>query len=65
MLPLILSHTKRAHTRLNWHERLIRNRRGSDAAQITIRLFGVPQAFACLLGLMGGERQQASSSSLS
>ena len=47
----ILSRAQRAHTRLSWTERLARNVRGSAANQVTIRLFGVPEAFASSLGL--------------
>jgi hypothetical protein len=49
---VILSRAQRAHSRLSWEERLARNGRTSDAPQITIKLFGVPQAFALWLGLM-------------
>lgn len=42
----LLSRAQRAHTRLNWQERLARNERAPDAGRITIQLFGVPTAFA-------------------
>jgi hypothetical protein len=46
-----LSRAQRAHYRLSWHERLARNARLSTAGPVTIRVFGVPAAFAALLGL--------------
>jgi hypothetical protein len=49
---LILSRAQRAHSRLSWAERLERNARVPTAGQVTIRLFGVPRAFATLLGLL-------------
>jgi hypothetical protein len=48
--PPPLSRAQRAHTRLSWHERLARNARVSPSEQMTIRLFGVPEAFAVSLG---------------
>jgi hypothetical protein len=48
---VILSRAKRAHTRLFWAERLARNVRVPTANQVTIKLFGVPGAFATSLGL--------------
>ena len=42
---------ERAHTRLSWQERLARNARVSTSEQVTIRLFGVPEAVATSLGL--------------
>jgi hypothetical protein len=48
---VILSRAQRAHSRLSWAERLARNARVSTAGQVTIRLFGVPAAFAASLGL--------------
>jgi hypothetical protein len=50
----MLSRPKRAHYRLDWHERFARNGRASGASQVTIKLFGVPQAFAPWLGLKVG-----------
>jgi len=47
----ILSRTQRAHSRLSWETRLARNARSTVTGHITIRLFGVPQAFADFLGL--------------
>jgi hypothetical protein len=48
---VILSRAQRAHSRLSWAERLARNARPPAAGQVTIRLFGVPAAFATSLGL--------------
>jgi hypothetical protein len=47
---LVLSRAQRAHSRLNWSERLARNARHPAASRVTIRLFGVPEPFALLLG---------------
>lgn len=46
-----LSRAQRAHSRLSWAARLTRNARPPTAGQVTIRLFGVPAAFATSLGL--------------
>jgi hypothetical protein len=46
-----LSRPARAHWRLSWEERLARNARASAAGPVTIHLFGVPDAFAHVLGL--------------
>jgi hypothetical protein len=48
---VILSRPQRAHARLWWTKRLARNARVPTASQVTIRLFGVPEGFALLLGL--------------
>jgi hypothetical protein len=48
---IILSRAQRAHTRLSWAERFARNARVPTSSQVTIRLFGVPDDFAALLGL--------------
>jgi hypothetical protein len=48
---MILSRAQRAHSRLSWEARLARNARSTATGQITLRLFGVPQAFAHWLGL--------------
>jgi hypothetical protein len=48
---VILSRAQRAHSRLSWTERLVRNERSQTAGQVTIKLFGVPTAFATSLGL--------------
>ncbi len=47
----IFSRAQRAHYRLSFAERLARNARTSTAGQITIQLFGVPDAFSIFLGL--------------
>jgi len=49
--PLPLSRAQRAHYRLSWQERLARNARAPTAGPVTIKLFGVPEAFAAFLGL--------------
>jgi hypothetical protein len=49
--PSPLSRAERAHTRLSWQVRLARNARVSTSEQVTIKLFGVPEAFATSLGL--------------
>lgn len=48
---VILSRPQRAHSRLSWAERLARNARVPTVSQVTIKLFGVPEAFATSLGL--------------
>jgi hypothetical protein len=48
---VILSRAQRAHSRLSWAERLARNARPPTAGRVTIKLFGVPEGFASLLGL--------------
>ncbi len=48
---VILSRAQRAHTRLSWETRLARNARSTVADQVTIKLFGVPERVAALLGL--------------
>jgi hypothetical protein len=52
--PAPLSRAQRAHSRLSWTERLARNARPHTAGRVTIKLFGVPQAFASQLGLTVG-----------
>ncbi len=52
--PAPLSRAQRAHYRLDFQERLARNARVPTASQVTIQLFGVPQAFATWLGLTIG-----------
>ena len=49
--PAILSRAQRAHFRLSWAERLMRNARAPAEGQISIKLFGVPEHFADFLGL--------------
>jgi hypothetical protein len=46
-----LSRAQRAHTRLSWDQRLVRNARAQSLVKPTITLFGVPDMFAALLGL--------------
>lgn len=50
-VALILSRAQRAHTRLSWVERSARNARAEASGQVTIKLFGIPESFANLLGL--------------
>jgi hypothetical protein len=50
--PAPLSRAQRAHARLSWQERLVRNARVSPSRQVAVRLFGVPEGFASSLGLM-------------
>jgi hypothetical protein len=47
----VLSRAQRAHTRLSWAERLTCNARFTEAGQIALKLFGVPEDFAVFLGL--------------
>jgi hypothetical protein len=47
----LISRAKRAHWRLSWAERLARNARRSAAPEVSVRLFGIPDAFATSLGL--------------
>jgi hypothetical protein len=47
--PAPFSRAQRAHSRLSWAERLARNARSPTSGQITIKLFGVPPAFAMFL----------------
>ena len=47
---LPLSRAQRAHYRLDWSERLIRNAPASPYGQVTVRLFGVPEGVAISLG---------------
>jgi hypothetical protein len=49
--PAPLSRAQRAHYRLDWQERFARNARSPKASLLTINLFGIPEAFATLLGL--------------
>jgi hypothetical protein len=51
LADVILSRAQRARYRLSWQVRLARNARGSTAGPVTIRMFGVPAAFAASLGL--------------
>jgi hypothetical protein len=47
---VILSRAQRAHARLSWAERFVRNARPSTAGQVTMKLFGIPELFAASLG---------------
>jgi len=47
----LISRAERAHYRLSWTERLARNARPKTAPEVSIRLFGIPDAFAASLGL--------------
>jgi hypothetical protein len=47
----LLTRIQRAHSRLSWKERLARNVLAPGASQITIKLFGIPAAFAAFLGV--------------
>jgi len=48
----LISRAERAHWRLSWAERLVRNARPKTAPEVSIRLFGIPDAFAASLGLL-------------
>ncbi|SRR6266567_142620 len=50
LLPVPLSRAQRAHYRLDWQERFARNVH-TRASLVTIKLFGIPEAFATSLGL--------------
>ena len=52
--PSPLSRAQRAHSRLSFQERLARNARAPTAGRVTISLLGVPEDFACWLGLEAG-----------
>jgi hypothetical protein len=47
----LISRAERAHWRLSWAERLARNARPKTIPEVSIRLFGIPDAFAAFLGL--------------
>src|SRR5262249_45647397 len=49
--PAIFSRAQRAHSRLSFAERLARNAWSSSIGQLTITLFGMPEAFSVFLGL--------------
>jgi hypothetical protein len=49
--PAVLSRAQRAHYRLSWQERLARNARAPTTRGPSIKLYGVPEAFAIFLGL--------------
>jgi hypothetical protein len=46
-----LSRPERAHWRLSWKDRLARNARAKAASDVSITLFGIPDAFAAFLDL--------------
>ena len=48
----LISRAERAHYRLSWTERLVRNARTKTAPEVSIKLFGIPDAFATSLGLL-------------
>ncbi len=50
-VPKRFSRAQRAHYRLSWQERLVRNARAPTAPAVTISLYGLPPAFATSLGL--------------
>jgi hypothetical protein len=52
--PAFLSRAQRAHYRLSWAERRVRNARLPNKPPPTIILFGVPDRFASFLGLKAG-----------
>jgi hypothetical protein len=47
----LISRAERAHYRLSWAERLSSNARPKNAPDVSIKLFGIPDAFATALGL--------------
>jgi hypothetical protein len=47
----LISRAERAHYRLSWEQRLARNARPKPAPEVSIKLFGIPDAFATSLGL--------------
>jgi hypothetical protein len=47
----LISRAERAHYRLSWEQRLARNARSQAAPAVSIKLFGIPEAFATSLGL--------------
>jgi len=49
--PRVLTRDQRAHRRLNWNARLVRNARPPSASPISLRLHGVPTTLAAYLGL--------------
>lgn len=49
--PSPLSRAQRAHARLSWGDRLARNTAPSTPSSVSIRLFGIPDAFAEAIGL--------------
>lgn len=49
--PPTISRAERAHYRLSWEERLVRNARRFAAERIILTLFGIPERLATFLGL--------------
>lgn len=49
--PTILTRAERVHSRLSWAKRAERNARSTQAAPLSLQLYGVPDVFACTLGL--------------
>ena len=49
--PPMISRAARAHFRLSWQERLVRNARTEAVERITFTLFGIPERVATFLGL--------------
>jgi hypothetical protein len=47
----LISRAERAHYRLSWAKRLACNARPKTAPEVSIKLFGIPDAFATALGL--------------
>jgi hypothetical protein len=47
----LISRAERAHYRLSWEQRLARNARRSAVPEVSIKLFGIPDTFATVLGL--------------
>jgi hypothetical protein len=47
----LISRAERAHYRLSWEQRLGRSARPKTAPEVSIKLFGIPDAFATSLGL--------------
>jgi len=52
-VPVPLSRAERAHTRLSWEQRFIRNAHPQTGEYLTITLFGVPRPLATWIGLAG------------
>ena len=46
----VLTRAERAHWRLSWQQRLVRNARPSDAPQLVVTLHGLPATFAATFG---------------
>jgi hypothetical protein len=49
--PRPLSRAQRAHYRLSWAERLVRNAASAASPCVSITLFGIPETFAAAVGL--------------